>query len=177
LLRAFDLVARKRSDICLVCLFRSDPGADVAAVRRRIESECYAKRIICVWESLGKLDLEAFLEACHAVVLPFLLVSSEIPLAVIEAAGHHKPVITTGPGGTADFARPFGLVVPPAHSGALAAAMLQLLEDRQLYADKCDVARRVYAGHPTWQEVAQAWLSVAEKALTEQTAMEPAEAL
>jgi glycosyltransferase involved in cell wall biosynthesis len=174
LLRAFDLVARRRSDICLVCLFRSDPGADVAAVRRRIESERYAKRIICVWESVGKLDLEAFLEACHAVVLPFLLVPSEIPLAVIEAAGHHKPVITTGPGGTADFACPFGLAVPPANSRALAAAMLQLLDDRQLYAGKCDAARRVYAAHPTWEEVAQSWLAVADQALNGAAVMEPA---
>jgi glycosyltransferase involved in cell wall biosynthesis len=159
--------------MCLVCLFRSDPGIDVAAIRRRIESRRYAERIICVWESVRKVDLEAFLEACHAVVLPFLLVPSEIPLAVIEAAGHRKPVITTGPGGTADFARPFGLAVPPANSSALAAAMLQLLEDRQLYAGKCDAARRIYAAHPTWEEVAQSWLSVADRAVNSRTVMEP----
>jgi glycosyltransferase involved in cell wall biosynthesis len=174
LLRAFDLVASRRSDICLVCLFRSDPGVDIAAVRRRVETGRYAGRTMCVWESVPKVDLEAFLEACHAVVLPFLLVPSEIPLAVLEAAGHHKPVITTGPGGTADFARPFGLAVPPANSRALAAAMLQLLEDRQLYAGKCDAARRVYAAHPTWEEVAQSWLAVADQALNGAAVMEPA---
>jgi glycosyltransferase involved in cell wall biosynthesis len=174
LLRAFERVAGQRSDVCLVCLFRSDPGIDVAAIRRRIESGRYAGRIICVWQSVPRVDLEAFLEGCHAVALPFLLVPSEIPLALIEAAGHDKPVITTGPGGTADFARRFGLAVPPANSRALAAAMLQLLEDRRLYAEKCAAARRVYAAHPTWEEVAQSWLSVADKALHGKAALEPA---
>jgi glycosyltransferase involved in cell wall biosynthesis len=114
---------------------------------------------------VGRADLDAFLGACYAVVLPFLLVPSEIPLAVLEAAGHGKPVITTGPGGTADFVQEFGLAVPAGHSRALAAALLRLLEDPQLYAEKCRGAERVYAAHPTWEETARSWLSVAERAL------------
>ena len=39
--------------------------------------------------------------------------------------------------------------------------MLRLLDDRQLYADKCGAAQRMYAAHPTWDQVAQSWLSVA----------------
>jgi hypothetical protein len=52
--------------------------------------------------------------------------------------------------------------------------MLQLLDDRQLYAGKCDAARRVYAAHPTWEEVAQSWLAVADQALNGAAVMEPA---
>jgi len=169
LLEAFDLLAGRRSDVCLVCLFRSDPGADMAGVRRRVERGPYAERTMCVWQSVGQTDLNAFLHACHAVVLPFLLVPSEIPLAVIEAAGHRKPVITTGPGGTADFVRDFGLAVPSGHRKALARAMLRLLEDGLLHAHKCRQAQRAFAAHPTWDQVAQVWLAVAEKALQRQT--------
>ncbi len=43
--------------------------------------------------------------------------------------------------------------------------MLRLLEDKQLYAKKCAAAERVYAAHPTWEDVAQSWLSVAEQAV------------
>jgi glycosyltransferase involved in cell wall biosynthesis len=169
LLRAFDFLADRRPDICLVCLFRSDPGAKVAGLRKKVENGRHAVRIVCIWESVGEADLGAFLEACHAVVLPFLLVPSEIPLAVIEAAGHGKPVITTGPGGTADFVRDFGLTVPPGHSRALAQAMLRLLGDEQLYAKKCAAAERLYAAHPTWEEAAQLWLSVAGQAVRRTT--------
>jgi glycosyltransferase involved in cell wall biosynthesis len=165
LLEAFDSLACRRFDVCLVCLFRSDPGSDVTSIRRKLETSLSAYRIVCVWESVGRTDLDAFLEACYAVVLPFLLVPSEIPLAVIEAAGHGKPVITTGPGGTADFVRDFGLAVPAGRSHALAHAMLRLLDDTPLYAQKCAAAQRVYAAHALWDEVAQSWLSVAEKAI------------
>jgi glycosyltransferase involved in cell wall biosynthesis len=166
LLEAFDLLARRRADVCLVCLFRSDPQVDVAPVRRIVAGGPHAQRVFCVWESVGRVDLNAFLEACYAVVLPFLLVPSEIPLAVIEAAGHGKPVITTGPGGTADFVREFGLAVPPGHRKALANAMLRLLDDQPLYVKECCAAGQRHAAHPTWDEVTQAWLSVAEKAVT-----------
>jgi glycosyltransferase involved in cell wall biosynthesis len=173
LFQAFELLAGKRPDVCLVCLFRSDSQTDVAArlsspksdIRRKVEGGPYAGRIVCVWKSVGRADLNAFLEGCYAVVLPFLLVPSEIPLAVIEAAGHRKPVITTGPGGAADFVREFGLAVPSGHSKALAQAMLRLLEDGQLYTHKCRAAQRVSAAHPTWDQVAQLWLSTAEKAI------------
>lgn len=165
LLQAFNMLAGRQPEVCLVCLFRSDAGVDVAAIREKIERMSCADRIVCTWESLGRADLEAFYEACHAVVLPFLLVPSEIPLAVIEAAGHHRPVITTGPGGTAEFAEEFGLAVPAGHSGALAEAMLRLLVDKQLHTQKCDAARRLYVAHPTWKEAAQSWLSVAKKAI------------
>ncbi len=172
LLQAFNVLAGQRPEVCLVCLFRSDPGVDVAAIREKIERMSCADRIVCTWESLGRADLAAFYEACHAVVLPFLLVPSEIPLAVIEAAGHHKPVVTTGPSGTAEFAGAFGLAVPAGHGAALAEAMLQLLVDKRLYTQKCDAARRVYATHPTWKEVAQSWLSVARRAVERKTKTE-----
>jgi glycosyltransferase involved in cell wall biosynthesis len=165
LLRAFDRLARQRPEVCLVCLFRSDSQTDVARLRRSVQGGSFSDRIVCVWQSVGRADLDAFLEACHAVVLPFLLVPSEIPLAVIEAAGHRKPVITTGPGGTADFVREFGLAVPPGRSKPLAEAMLRLLDDKTLYIEKCGAAERIYAAHPTWDEVTRLWLMVAEKAL------------
>jgi glycosyltransferase involved in cell wall biosynthesis len=174
LFEAFDLLASRRADVCLVCLFRSDPQTDSAEVREMVKHRSHAERIFCVWESVGRVDLDAFLEACHAVVLPFLLVPSEIPLAIIEAAGHRKPVIATGPGGTAEFVRDSGLTVPAGQSKALADAMLRLLEDRQLYADKCGVARRQYATHPTWDEVARSWLLIAAQALRRAAQADPA---
>jgi glycosyltransferase involved in cell wall biosynthesis len=175
LFQAFNLLASRQPEVCLVCLFRSDPWTDVAGVRQNIENGRHAKRILCAWQSVCRVDLDAFLDACHAVVLPFLLVPSEIPLAVIEAAGHHKPVITTGPGGTAEFVSDFGLAVPSGDSQALAEAMRRLLDDKSLYADKCSHAERIYAAHPTWEETARSWLSVAETAIhrTGQGHMEP----
>ena len=162
ILTAFKIIAKKNSDVCLVCLFREDKGLDTESLRVRIQGMKLGKQLICVWESVSKADLDLFLRNCYAVLKPFLLVPSEIPLAVIESAGYGKPVISTGPDGTGCFAEQFGLMVPSANSRALAGAMLKLLTDRQLYEKKCDAAAQVYADHPTWENVAEQWLQVAE---------------
>ncbi len=165
ILKAFKRVASKNADVCLVCLFREDRGLDAESLRVRIQGMKFGKQLISVWESVSKTDLDLFLRNCYAVLKPFLLVPSEIPLAVIETAGYGKPVIGTGPDGTGNFAARFGLMVPPADSRALAGAMLSLLNDKQLYEKKCADAARVYADHPTWENVAEQWLRVADTCL------------
>ena len=162
ILKAFKRVASKNADVCLVCLFREDKGLDAESLRVRIQGMKLGDQLICMWESVSKADLDLFLRNCYAVLKPFLLVPSEIPLAVIEAAGYGKPVIGTGPDGTGNFAARFGLMVPTANSRALAGAMLKLLTDRQLYEKKCDAAAQVYADHPTWENVAEQWLQVVQ---------------
>ena len=117
---------------------------------------------MCAWESVEPADLDAFIKHSYAVLKPFLLVPSEIPLAVIEAAGYGKPVIATGPDGTGDFVDGFGLTVPFGCSKSLAEAMSDLLSDRGLYTEKCDAAKQVYEEHPTWDEVANQWLMAAQ---------------
>jgi len=161
ILKAFKRVASKNADVCLVCLFREDKGLDAESLRSRIEGMGFGDRLICVWVSVSKTDLDLFLRNCYAVLKPFLLVPSEIPLAVIETAGYGKPVIGTGPDGTGNFAARFGLMVPPANSRVLAGAMLSLINDKQLYEKKCVAAARVYADHPTWENVAEQWLRIA----------------
>lgn len=165
ILKAFQLVMKENADVCLVCLFRPDKEVDVRSLRAHIEGMEFGDRLVCVWESVNNADLDAFLSHCYAVLKPFLLVPSEIPLAVIESAGYGKPVISTGPDGTGCFSEQFGLVVPPADSKALAGATLRLLTDRQLYKDKCDAAVRVYNSHPTWEDVAEQWLRIADTCL------------
>ncbi len=161
ILSAFASVARKHSTVQLVCLFRSDPGLSVARWKRRIAGMESGARIHCAWESVAPGDLAAFIGNCHAVLLPFLLVPSEIPLAVIETAGFGKPVIGSGPDGTGNFIDQFGLTVPFARSDLLAEAMLELLNNEDLYVRKCQKARLVFENHPTWKEVARQWLEAA----------------
>ncbi len=162
ILSAFQIVARQHPTARLVCLFRSDPGLDVSPLKQEVEHLDCKDRILCVWESVGPADLDAFLKDCHAVLKPFLIVPSEIPLAVIEAAGYGKPVIGTGPDGTGCFVESFGLTVPFGSSKSLAKAMNKLLIDQKLYFDKCNSAKQVYENHPTWDEVANQWLKVAQ---------------
>lgn len=122
-------------------------------------------RLIAVWESVNRRELDAFLEHCRAVLKPFLIVPSEIPLAVIETAGSGKPVIGFGPDGTGAFIDRFGLTARHGDIQGLADAMQRLMTDEALYRQKCQAARNVYEQHPTWREVAQKWLEASASQL------------
>lgn len=162
ILSAFQIVARQDPAVRLVCLFRSDPGLDISRCQQEVEQLDCKDRVLCAWESVEPADLDAFVKNCYAVLKPFLLVPSEIPLAVIETAGYGKPVVGTGPDGTGGFVERFGLTVPFGRSKTLAQAMISLLMDQMLYVDKCNSAKQIYAEHPTWDEVAKQWLKAAQ---------------
>ena len=77
-------------------------------------------------------DIADLLVDCDIFVLPSLY--EGLPLSILEAMSAGKPVIATQIGGTdeAVIAGETGLLVPPADSTALAAAIRSLLTDRPL---------------------------------------------
>lgn len=159
-LDAFETLRNAHPDAHLVCLFRSDINVDMAAARARFEARRRGPRLHAVWQSVAPQELAAFLGAAHAVTLPFLLVPSEIPLAVIEAAGHGVPVITTGPSGTGDFVAAYGAQVRVADSADLNAAMTRMLLDEAFHARCRAAAQARFASCSDWAGVARAWLRV-----------------
>lgn len=159
-LDAFEKLRDAHPDAHLVCLFRSDINVDMAAARARFDARRQGPRLHAVWKSVAPQELNAFLGSAHAVTLPFLLVPSEIPLAVIEAAGHGVPVITTGPSGTGDFVSAYGAQVRVADSADLAAAMTRMLRDEAFYARCRAAAQARFAACSDWAGVARDWLRV-----------------
>lgn len=164
LIAAFDRAAALRPEIALVCLFRADAPLDAARIRGRLARMRHCSRVLAHWESLESGALAAFLANCHALVLPFRIVPSEIPLAVIEALTWGTPVIASDLGGTGEFVRRFGIATPPGNVGALARAMVRLAADSTLHEERRAQARAAFESHPTWQQVAQAWAQVARRA-------------
>ncbi len=170
LLDAFPRVAAANGDARLVCLFRADPNVDMPLFRQKIERLGLGDRVQCVWESVTQGELAAFLNACHAVVLPFLIVPSEIPLAIIEVLEYGKPVIVSNAEGTGRFCRPFGVVTAPGNVAQLSAAMVRLREDLDLYTKKSAAAEVQWRSHPTWGRVADRWGAVLDEAISAVTA-------
>jgi len=162
LLKSFELAAQVNSDICLVCLFRSDAKLDSDAIADFIEKMKHRDRVYSIWDSVPKSVLNAFISQCHAVAMPFILVPSEIPLAIIETLQWGKPVISTKQGGTGDFVEQFGLSPEVGDIKGLTNAMVDLFQEEALYQKKCLDVHSVYLQHPNWQEMAQSWLNVAQ---------------
>lgn len=162
LLDAYSGIADETGVPPLLCLFRSDAHLDMPALRERIEQRWSHNKIYFVWTSLPPEELQAHIQMAGSVIMPFLIVPSEIPLAVYEAAGMGKTVITTGPSGTGDFVSAFGESVRPADAGALAAAMLEvalrIATGKNSYSAR---ARAAFDALDDWQSVADCWGTLA----------------
>ncbi len=165
LLKAFDIAAGVDPGIRLVCLFRSDGVLDSKKVKLTIKHCRNSEKIYSIWDSLKPEELHSFMSTCHAVTMPFILVPSEIPLAIIEAMTWGKPIITTSPGGTGDFVKHIGLSPKVGNCKELANAMLKLHQDTAFYKMKCQNTIDAYSNHPDWQSVSRQWVEVANKAL------------
>jgi len=160
LLDAFKRAHVIKPNIHLVCLFRSDSNVNQAQFQKKYNCKKLNSSIHAVWGSVAHQELAAFISAAYAVTLPFLLVPSEIPLAVIEAASHGTPVISTGPSGTGDFISAYGLQVPVGDSAALAQAMLHMLTDDDFHQACRRAALKRYSACSSWQKVGQKWLEI-----------------
>lgn len=162
-LDAFAQVARTSNEARLICLFRGDGVLERDRIERKISSVSYKDRIYAMWESLPRPMLNGFMQNCRVVAMPFILVPSEIPLAIIEVAAYGKPVLTTRCGGTGEFVADFGAATPVGDVDALAREMHKMFSDEGYYKVRCQAAAEIYARHPLWGEVAQGWANVAEE--------------
>jgi glycosyltransferase involved in cell wall biosynthesis len=166
LLDAFARLGGTHPECRLVCLFRSDGNVDERAVRAELERRSFGERVVAHWRSVSPPDLDYLLKGCFAVLKPFLIVPSEIPLAVIETAEYGKPVIGFTGDGTGEFIGRFGLLARRCDSRSLAEAMRRLLDDSAIYEGRCRAALRVYETHPKWDNVAEQWLDVGDKTVS-----------
>ncbi len=126
LLKAFATVAKKYPAAALLVSGYPHPDVDLGALARELGIE---SRV----HFLGFLpDQMPFIARLDVYALPSL--SEALNTSVLEAQAVGVPVVTTSVGGmreAVDEGRT-GLLVPPADSGALADALLRLIEDRAL---------------------------------------------
>jgi glycosyltransferase involved in cell wall biosynthesis len=148
----------------LLCLFRADSHLDMLTLRAEIESRWSHEKLHFVWETLELDVLQSHIEKSIAVVLPFLIVPSEIPLAVYEAAAMGKTVITTGPHGTGDFVETFGETVRAGCADDLAAALLRTASKTKTgFSTVNKKALEAHRGLENWQSIADRWEALAVK--------------
>jgi glycosyltransferase involved in cell wall biosynthesis len=98
---------------------------EVEAVRRAMQQARLPDEAIEFRGWVGGEQKAALLDQCALLVLPSLI--ENMPVSVLEAFAHGKPVIATRVGGIPDMVIPGseGLLVPPGDAGALAAALIE----------------------------------------------------
>jgi glycosyltransferase involved in cell wall biosynthesis len=106
---------------------------ELAAWQRAGTVECWGHRT----------DMPAVLRAAHVVVLPSY--REGLPKVLLEAAATGRPVVTTDVPGCREVVRhgENGLLVPPRDHRALAAAILELVDDAALRRRQGEAGRRI----------------------------------
>jgi glycosyltransferase involved in cell wall biosynthesis len=130
-----------------------DVGASAILVGRDLEQGgAYEAELRARAERLGvdgrvvfagyRDDVSALLAGCDVFCLPSR--SEGLPLVVLEAMAHGKPVVATAVGGTPELVRDgeTGLLVPPGDASALAAALRSLIADPERAARMGAAGRR-----------------------------------
>jgi glycosyltransferase involved in cell wall biosynthesis len=158
LIRAFARVAAHDSTSRLVVLSRHERpelARDSGVLERLIDELRIGDRVDLIAGTLARPDFLRRLDMADVMVLPFRLVPSEAPLAVLEAAGAGKPLIASNWPAIADLAAPGSILVPAGDVAALARAMDELAADPDRRRSLAATARGSYETWPVWPEVAR----------------------
>lgn len=101
---------------------------------------------------LGEADLVTCLQDSQVLVVPSTY--EGFGIAYLEGMGFGLPAIASTGGAAKEIITPGvdGFLISPGDAPALAAYLLQLVEDRELLLKMSLAARRRYAAHPTWDE-------------------------
>lgn len=159
LMKALPLAARQDPNIRLAIFARGADEAECNAIREQATSLGVADRINVVGGWLSREEVWANMQACDAVALPFVIVESDVPIAILEALARGCPVIASPVDGIPELVDGRGLIVDPLDTDALALAMVRLSQDDVLLQRLGNAARKFMATYPTWNEISDKLLT------------------
>jgi len=162
LLRALPEIAAAVPDVRLVVA--GDPLEPVEPLRALAESLGVDGRIEWRLGYVQEHEIPALMDEATAVVLPYRKIESSGVLAT--ALGHGRPAVVADVGSLGETVREFGagLVVPPEDPGALAAACIRLLTEKEELAAAFKGTGRARKAL-TWDAAAEAHERVYEEVL------------
>jgi glycosyltransferase involved in cell wall biosynthesis len=155
LLEAFGQVAAERPDSELWIV--GNPRMDVEPLRRQA-SEARG-RVRIVTRFVDEAEIPAIFRRADLVALPYL--DAEHSGVLYTGLAFGKPLLLSAVGGFPEVAE-YGAarLVPPGDSGALAAALKELVGDEQARAELAAAAAKAAAGPYSWDEAARLTLAL-----------------
>lgn len=157
LLEAFDRFAFKNTDALLVMLMRTDNHSNYSKFEAKLKYLKNKNQLLIIKETLTPADLKTYVEAARAVVLPFLIIPSEIPLTYFEVLSCGTPVITFKNGGTYDYVKDAVVACETGSVKGLEQLMLSLWNDDKLHEKISKNALELMNNHPEWNEANLGW--------------------
>lgn len=158
ILKAVRSLAKRRNDFRLITLVRGDENAkcELEELKCHIDhlNTLTSRRVALVeahYEHLGTDEINAYIDNATAILKPFVLVPSEIPLAPMEAMQRGRLVIGFEGDGTGELIGEHGITVRHCDVNALTDAMECALDGKY---------QPQKLAYDTWPEVAEKWRGV-----------------
>ena len=132
LLKAFAMLSDP--DIKLRVLSRGADKSTVTILKRAVEKHKIAQQVSIRGGWIEADELKKQIQSATAVLFPFILVPSEMPVSVLEAVYCGTPVIVSDLAGLPEVIGNAGIVVPQADVRKMALAIQKLYREKEYHA-------------------------------------------
>lgn len=153
LLKAFPSVIERNSKARLVVLARGASEEKCNKLLADINVMGVRDSVTIIGGWLSREDVWAYLELSDIVVQPFVLVPSDIPIAVLESLARGKPVVVSPVDGLPELAMGRGVIVDPLNTRKFAEELYYLSEDKQRIEEYTQAAKQFIRNYPRWKDV------------------------
>jgi glycosyltransferase involved in cell wall biosynthesis len=162
LMEAFAKASEGIDGLLLLLLARTDKRDETDRWLRKAAALGIKDKMIIVSGVLARHQLYKYIFSSDIIVVPFVLVQSDVPIATIESLAFSKPVITTRVDGMPDLVGDGGLVVAPGKPSPLAEAICLLIQDEKLHATLSKRSMVLATERLSWGQTSQGFIKVVE---------------
>lgn len=159
-MKAFDRIADQIPDTKMVMLMRKDIGSNFTDFDKAVSEIKHKDRFIVSYDKINHGQLFCFFKNAWAVMLPFLIIPSEIPLTFFEVMQFGTPVLTFVNGGTTAYLSKGLKTAKHRTISSFANAIFEICRNSEERNRLAENAKQIMSKHPTWKETSKKWLSV-----------------
>jgi glycosyltransferase involved in cell wall biosynthesis len=147
-------------NITLKVLARKASNEQLSDLRSEVFRRGLESRVSIEGGWMDVAALRSELQSARVVLLPFVLVPSELPVSVMEAVACGSPVVVTNIDGLPDAAGAAGLVIPNGDVRALADALMLIRYDQDKYEKLKSACQPQRESMMSWDEMSCKWLEL-----------------
>jgi glycosyltransferase involved in cell wall biosynthesis len=138
----------------LVIMSRIDDASSIeehGMLQKMVESHGLTDRVVLKSAFLSPSELKKHICAANVVCLPFKLVTSDVPITILEAMALGKPIVSTCLDGIPELLEGRGIVVTPGRHKELAKAIVNMISNSEANKRLGERARDFMLTYPRWQ--------------------------
>lgn len=144
----------------VIFLMRKDVGSDFTLFLQAYSRIPNKKNVMLITEKVNRNELKTLMAHARGVLLPFLVIPSEIPITYFEVLSLGVPIITFNNSGTTEYMKEALLVSKSGSVKGLIDNMLALWNDDVLHERLSYKALTIMEKHPTWKDITMQWIGL-----------------